>query len=320
MTDLSIIIPVYNGALLLPRCLDSIFNQETQYSYEVILVDDGSTDNSVELIKARKEPNIVLYQQQNAGPAAARNKGVELAKGKYCAYLDADDYWNEGYIEKTVSFLEKHKECIAVTVGQRIKNTSGDHFIPSQWIEIGKDFILNDFFTEWAKYQFVGTCSTTMRIESVRNIGGQRLDLRCMEDWNFWFRLATCGKWGFIASVLYVSDGLIATPSKMSWLEKMKGRWVNTPYVNEWEKDILDRFKNNIPDGYYKARGYIVRVMSYGHLMSGHITESRHEAIMYGNFFPNDSIAKLMNICKYNRIIWYLLCKFLKWRELHRNL
>lgn len=56
--DLSIVIPVYNASLLLNRCLDSVFNQETSYGFEVILVDDGSTDNSVELIKQRKEPNI----------------------------------------------------------------------------------------------------------------------------------------------------------------------------------------------------------------------------------------------------------------------
>ena len=81
--DISIVIPVYNAVPLLERCLDSIFNQTTLYSYEVILVDDGSTDNSVEVIKARPEKNIVLYQQQNAGPSAARNKGVELSKGRY---------------------------------------------------------------------------------------------------------------------------------------------------------------------------------------------------------------------------------------------
>ena len=78
--DLSVIIPVYNAIHLLERCLDSIFKQSIHYQYEVILVDDGSTDQSVEMIKARKEPNIVLFQQVNAGPAVARNKGVELAR------------------------------------------------------------------------------------------------------------------------------------------------------------------------------------------------------------------------------------------------
>lgn len=97
--------------------MDSIFHQTTQYSYEVILVDDGSTDNSVGVIEARKENNIVLYRQQNAGPAAARNRGVELAKGRYIAFIDADDYWNDGYIEQTIKFLDEHKECVAVSVG-----------------------------------------------------------------------------------------------------------------------------------------------------------------------------------------------------------
>ena len=82
MIQLSIIIPVYNTASLINRCLDSIFNQTTTYLYEVIIVDDGSTDNSIEIIKSRKETNIILYQQKNAGPAAARNKGVEHAHVK----------------------------------------------------------------------------------------------------------------------------------------------------------------------------------------------------------------------------------------------
>ena len=84
--DLSIIIPIYNAAPLLNRCIESIFNQKTNYSYEVIFIDDGSSDNSIEIIKKRKEKNIILYQQANSGPAAARNKGIELAKGKLHIY------------------------------------------------------------------------------------------------------------------------------------------------------------------------------------------------------------------------------------------
>ncbi len=118
--DCSVIIPVYNASLLLNRCLDSVFNQHTQYNIEVVLVDDGSTDDTVEVIKRRKEQDrIILYQQENTGPAIARNKGVELAHGEFCAYLDADDYWMDGYIEETVSFLKEHKDCVAVTVAQK---------------------------------------------------------------------------------------------------------------------------------------------------------------------------------------------------------
>lgn len=92
--DISVIIPVYNAALLIDRCLDSVFAQNGIYKTEVILIDDGSTDNSVEIIKNRREQSqIILLQQKNAGPAVARNKGLAIASGKYAAFLDADDYW-----------------------------------------------------------------------------------------------------------------------------------------------------------------------------------------------------------------------------------
>ena len=65
MIDLSVIIPVYNAAPSINRTLDSIFNQQTSYAIEVILIDDGSKDNSIEIIKTRKEANITLLRQKN---------------------------------------------------------------------------------------------------------------------------------------------------------------------------------------------------------------------------------------------------------------
>ena len=156
--DLSIIIPVYNKSKLINRCLDSIFSQTTKYSYEVVLVDDGSTDNSVELIKARTESNIILFEQQNAGPSVARNKGVELSHGKYCAYLDADDYWEDGFIEKTVLFLEEHNDCVAVNVAQRHLTISGEHVAPVCYKDYPHPLVLDDFFSFWAPSSFCGFC------------------------------------------------------------------------------------------------------------------------------------------------------------------
>ncbi len=197
MIDLSVVIPIYNGALLLERCLDSIFSQKTMYSYEVILVDDGSTDDTVELIKARKELNIVLYQQQNAGPAVARNKGVELAEGKYVAFMDADDYWKDGYIQKTVDFLNQHEECVAVSVTcKNIASFAKTASYNPTWMDETKKEeprVLEDFMSYWAAYCHVGTCSTTMRTDLVRQAGGMRTDLRVTEDYEFWLFLSTFG-------------------------------------------------------------------------------------------------------------------------------
>lgn len=319
---LSIIIPVYNGALLLNRCLDSIFAQETQYTYEVILIDDGSTDNTVEIIRARKELNIILLQQQNAGPAVARNKGIELAKGQYITFMDADDYWNQGYIQKTVDFLNTHNECVAVSV--TCKNIASfakfASYNPSWMDDSRKEnpFVLEDFMSYWASYCHVGTCSTTMRTELVRQSGGMRTDLRVTEDYEFWLYLSTFGKWGLIPEVLYISDGGNVTQSQ-GWINKMERRWKNAPSIAEWEKRIVKHLPE-LTISYQKARGRVSRNLTYCQLLSNRLSLSRQEALRYGNYFIKDPIGKLMNWAKYTSLTWWLLAKFLKYREYHRSL
>lgn len=320
MIDLSVIIPVYNAALLLNRCLDSIFRQKTQYTYEVILVDDGSTDNSVELIKARTETNIRLFQQRNAGPAVARNKGVELAQGRYVCYIDADDYWEDTFFEKTVGFLEEHKECIAVSVGQRHLTVSGDHIVPNCINEYNKAIVLDDFFSFWAEWIHVCTGSIMIRSEYAIKTGGQRMELRITEDLEYWALLATYGKFGMIPEVLFTSDGTDLIMDNASWLKKMEVRWNNAPSIADWEKRIIaakPELKND--EGYKCARGRISRNLTYCQLLSGRLSLSRHEALEYGRYFTKDVIGRLMNMAKYTLITWWMLTKFLRYREYHRK-
>lgn len=322
MIDLSVIIPVYNAVPLLDRCLDSIFSQTTQYTYEVILVDDGSTDNSIEIIKKRKEKNIVLYQQQNAGPAVARNKGIELAQGKYCAFLDADDYWMDGYIQKTVEFMTGHLECIAVSVTcKNIASFQKQASYNPSWMNDNKKeppFVLKDFLYYWADYCHVGTCSTTMRTDTAKQAKGMRTDLRVTEDYEFWVYLSTFGKWGIIPEVLYVSDGGDVTQTQ-GWLNKMEKRWKNAPSIAEWEKRIITRLPQ-ITESYKKARGRVSRNLTYCQLLSGRISLSRQEALKYGEYFVKDPIGKLMNLAKYTPYTWWMLAKLLRYREYHRKL
>jgi len=93
--NLSIIVPVYNVENYLVRCIDSILNQDLDKSkYEIILINDGSTDNSYSIAKkiAKGKSNIKLFTQNNIGIAATRNVGIKLAKGKYLSFVDSDDY------------------------------------------------------------------------------------------------------------------------------------------------------------------------------------------------------------------------------------
>ena len=328
--DLSIIIPVYNMSKLINRCLDSIFNQSTRYSYEVILVDDGSTDNSVEIIKARDERNIIFYQQQNSGPSVARNKGMELAHGKYVTFIDADDYWEDGYISSLVKFLEKHQECVAVScVCKNLALGKAASYNPVSFHEgmvadesgniTDMSFVLDDFYSYWAKECHVGTCSTVIRTNIAEKSGGMRTDLRVSEDYEFWFTIASMGKWGIVPKVLYVSDGDVVT-SANGWLNKMKKRWENAPSIVEWEKRILSINPSLAKEkGYKYAVGRVSRNLTYCQLLSGRILLARQEALKYGKYFTKDAIGKLMNIAKWTPVTWWGLCKFLKWREWHRK-
>lgn len=92
--DLSIIIPVYNSERFLAKCLDSILNQQTQFDYEVICINDGSKDSSLQILNRYKElfsNKMVVVSQQNLGISTTRNNGIAMAKGEFVGFLDNDD-------------------------------------------------------------------------------------------------------------------------------------------------------------------------------------------------------------------------------------
>ena len=96
MPKFSIIIPVYNVEKYLKKCLDSVFNQ-TYKDYEVIVVNDGTKDNSMDIVK---DYDVKVINQKNQGLSAARNAGVKKATGEYLIFLDSDDYWEKDLLKE----------------------------------------------------------------------------------------------------------------------------------------------------------------------------------------------------------------------------
>ena len=119
----SIIIPSYNSAEYLPQALDSLFNQ-TYTAYEVILIDDGSTDNTHEVIKPYERQIRYVYQE-NQGVAAARNRGIDLARGELIAFLDADDLFLPHKLEQQVAVFDAKPYLGMVISGWRVVNHQG---------------------------------------------------------------------------------------------------------------------------------------------------------------------------------------------------
>ncbi len=110
----SIITPCYNGAKYISQTIDSVLAQ-TYENWEMIIIDDGSKDNSEEIVRAymEKDSRIKFLQQANAGSAAARNNGIRSAEGQYIALLDADDLWEPEFLESQIAFMkEKGASCV----------------------------------------------------------------------------------------------------------------------------------------------------------------------------------------------------------------
>lgn len=105
---ISIIIPLYNKRPYVERAIQSILEQTIQ-QWELIVVDDGSTDDSAGIVLKIKDPRIRLYRQENKGPAAARNYGIRMASGDFITFLDADDYYYPNKLEREMEILKKEK-------------------------------------------------------------------------------------------------------------------------------------------------------------------------------------------------------------------
>ena len=112
---ISIIVPVYNAEKYLAKCLESLISQ-TYKNIEIILIDDGSKDESEKICQTycAKDARIIVKKQKNAGASSARNRGVDLAKGKYILFVDADDYVSDDYIEYLYRLIKSHHTDIGI--------------------------------------------------------------------------------------------------------------------------------------------------------------------------------------------------------------
>lgn len=200
-TTVSVVIPLYNKGKYIERALSSVIAQ-TCPPLEIIVIDDGSTDDGPEKVIALNNPMITLVRQENRGPGAARNAGLAIARGKYIAFLDADDEWYPLFLETGVSYLEYNKENVTVvSMGyyqypQMKKSSKGFEHLNGVYDITPQSDIQTVIDIE----VFNHMCFTIMRTDIANKWGGYFDKYKCLrgEDTYFLLKLLFNEKTGII--------------------------------------------------------------------------------------------------------------------------
>jgi glycosyltransferase involved in cell wall biosynthesis len=186
----SVVVPLYNKEPYVRRALDSIAAQ-TFGDFEAIVVDDGSSDRGPEIVAAFGDPRFRLIRQANAGPAAARNRGIAEARGEYLAFLDADDSWRPGYLARAMQvFQSSPVKAFTASYGELPSRN-----LEPEWRRRGlREGIqrIDSATSPLALHYmvaFMTPCSTVAPVEVVHRHGGFREGFRYGEDAILWLRV-----------------------------------------------------------------------------------------------------------------------------------
>lgn len=193
----SVIIPTYNGAKYIRQTVDAVLRQ-TYTNVEVLVVDDGSTDNTRELMHGWP-PSVQYFIKENGGPASARNFGIKKARGRYLAFCDGDDVWEPRKLEQQIACFERDGDLgLVYSEVTMIDENDQPQPYPPRQRPAGKIFL--QLFGK----NSIPTSSVVIKRECLQRVGGfdEDPELISVEDYDLWLRVAGEYRIGFVDAPL----------------------------------------------------------------------------------------------------------------------
>ena len=188
----SVIIPTYNSAQYIRKAVQSVFDQ-TYKDYEVIVVDDGSTDNTREIIK-QYEGRIKYFFQENKGSALARNQAIKLSQGELIAFLDSDDTWLPHKLKTQMNYLSEHPDVALIHSNISFMQDNQLISFKKAIAERHKGFSI---FGELYLGNFITTSTVVLSRDCLNSVGLFDEDLRQGQDYDLWLRIAAKFRIGY---------------------------------------------------------------------------------------------------------------------------
>ncbi|MBF2064472.1 MAG: glycosyltransferase [Calothrix sp. C42_A2020_038] len=242
MPKVSIVIPAYNTIKYLPDTLSSVWSQ-TFTDFEVLVVDDGSSDNIQEWASQVTDPRFKFISQPNRGVSAARNTGILAARGKYIALLDADDIWAPTKLETHVACLDQNPQVGLVSSWTAMINAQG---LPTG--RLMKSTANGYVYKQLLVKNTIDCPSVLVRRSCFDKVGLFNTKIRYNEDWEMWIRIAACYQFSVIPEPLVYYRQHPSSASK-NWRLMQKG----------YAKVIRRAFKSAPSEFQY------LKKQSYGH-------------------------------------------------------
>ena len=177
---ISIIIPTYNSELYIKEAIDSVINQ-TYKDKEIIVIDDGSTDNTKKILQPYIKKNKIIYiKQKNAGQAAARNTGIKKSKGEFLAFLDSDDIWLKNKLETQIKLFNKKTGLVHGGV---------EWFSNNQRINLFRPSLKGKVFDKLIIFNPITTSTVIVRKKALPPFN-ESMDFHGTEDYDAWLRIS----------------------------------------------------------------------------------------------------------------------------------
>ena len=235
--EFTVIIPVYNSEKFIERTLNSLIIQ-TILPSEIIIIDDGSSDNTVDVINKyfykKKQPLstiVKLFYQDHKGPGAARNRGINEAKSNWICFLDSDDLWSKNKLKKLNKYINDNKNCNFFCNYENVYNLNGTNYV----LEYGKYFNKLTFYNDLYYKNMFSTSAITAKRSIFINYGKFDESLMSAQDYDLWLRIAPYIKPFFIKEILgcyVIRKGNITSG-------KLIGRFLNEILIaHRYSKDV----------------------------------------------------------------------------------
>ena len=312
MNDLiSIVIPIYNASKYLEKCINSVINQ-TYKNLEIILVNDGSIDNSLDICNDFKDKDnrIKVISKKNEGVSKTRNIGIDKCKGKYLMFLDSDDYIDEIYVEKMYTYLTKNNLSM-VTSSMTLVDVNYNVLKVSSYKDKSDILQVKDIYKDIVNTSYF--CPIWKNIIKISLIKDNSIyfddSLKFGEDLLFSFKIIqSCEKIGYLSfpGYFYVQNNASITHNNSfdfvkKYVEDNKHVYsILNEYIND---DVL--ITNRLFSKYNFALLKLIKNCKYG--------EFKHYAtLLYKNMFNKDDIIKVCEInyeSKSNTILMNILVK-----------